>query len=72
MFGLVEAADFAGRVEELSRTVEYLQLIAAAAVDRTRKESASWPCRPRGGLGCGGGGAGRLAHGLETGPRRRI
>jgi hypothetical protein len=38
-FGLLEAADFAGRVEDLSRTVEYLQLIAAAAVDRTRKQS---------------------------------
>ncbi len=47
-FGLVEAADFAGRVEELSRTVEYLQLIAAAAVDRTRKESASSAPRPAG------------------------
>ncbi|MGY3317787.1 DUF222 domain-containing protein [Arthrobacter sp. TE12232] len=39
-FSLVEAADFAGRVEELSRTVEYFQLIAAAAVDRTRKQTA--------------------------------
>ena len=39
-FGLLEAADFAGRVEELSRTFEYLQLVAAAAVDRTRKQSA--------------------------------
>ena len=47
-FGLVEAAAFAGRVEELSRTVEYLQLIAAAAVDRTRKESASSAPRPSG------------------------
>ena len=50
-FGLMEAADFAGRVEELSRTVEYLQLIAAAAVDRTRKESASRPRRPPGRAG---------------------
>ena len=39
-FSLVEAADFAGRVEEFSRTVEYFQLIAAAAVDRTRKQTA--------------------------------
>ncbi|PVZ52076.1 DUF222 domain-containing protein, partial [Arthrobacter sp. H-02-3] len=38
-FSLVDAADFAGRVEELSRTVEYFQLIAAAAVDRTRKQT---------------------------------
>ena len=28
----------AGTVEELSRTVEYLQLVAAAAVDRTRTQ----------------------------------
>jgi hypothetical protein len=38
-FSLVEAADFAGRVEELSRATEYFQLIAAAAVDRTRKQT---------------------------------
>ncbi|MFH5879640.1 DUF222 domain-containing protein [Arthrobacter sp. NA-172] len=35
----VEAADFAGLAEELSRRVEYLQLLAAAAVDRTRTEA---------------------------------
>jgi len=46
LFGLAEAADFAGRVEDLSRTVEYFQLIAAAAVDRTRKESAASAPRP--------------------------
>ena len=28
-------------MEELSRIVEYLQLVAAAAVDRTRKQSAA-------------------------------
>ncbi len=39
-FGLLEAADFAGRVEDLSRTLEYLQLVGAAAVDRTRKQFA--------------------------------
>ncbi|MDQ0870279.1 hypothetical protein QFZ70_002752 [Arthrobacter sp. V1I9] len=32
----VEAADFAGQVEDLSRGVEYLQILAAGAVDRTR------------------------------------
>ena len=37
-FGLREAADFAGHVEDLSRTVEYFQLVAAAAVERTRKQ----------------------------------
>jgi hypothetical protein len=39
-FGLLEASDFAGSVEDLSRTMEYLQLVAAGAVDRTRKQSA--------------------------------
>ncbi|WP_051024914.1 HNH endonuclease signature motif containing protein [Arthrobacter sp. Rue61a] len=39
LFGFVEAADFAGRVEEISRSVEYLQLVAAQAVERTRKEA---------------------------------
>ncbi|WP_256336216.1 HNH endonuclease signature motif containing protein [Arthrobacter sp. ov407] len=39
-FGLLEAADFAAQVEDISRAAEYLQLIAAAAVDRTRKQSA--------------------------------
>ena len=36
-----EASEFAEGVEELSRTVEYLQIIAAAAVDRTRREAAA-------------------------------
>ncbi|MFW0773921.1 HNH endonuclease, partial [Paenarthrobacter nitroguajacolicus] len=39
LFGFVEAADFAGRVEEISRSLEYLQLVAAQAVERTRKEA---------------------------------
>ncbi|WP_461164656.1 DUF222 domain-containing protein [Arthrobacter sp. R4-81] len=38
--GFTDAADFAGQVEELSRTVEYLQVLAAAAVDRTRQAAA--------------------------------
>ncbi|MCI9872391.1 DUF222 domain-containing protein [Arthrobacter humicola] len=38
-FGLREAADFAGHVEDLSRTVEYFQLVAAAAVERTRQQA---------------------------------
>ncbi|WP_350224962.1 DUF222 domain-containing protein, partial [Arthrobacter sp. efr-133-TYG-120] len=32
-------ADFAGTVEEISRTVEFLQLVAAQAVERTRSEA---------------------------------
>jgi hypothetical protein len=35
----LQAADFAELTEELSRRVEYLQLLAAAAVDRTRTEA---------------------------------
>ncbi|MEQ4520961.1 DUF222 domain-containing protein [Pseudarthrobacter sp. B907] len=36
-----EAAEFAGRVEEISRAAEYLQLVAAGAVERTRREAAA-------------------------------
>ncbi|UXM92760.1 HNH endonuclease signature motif containing protein [Paenarthrobacter sp. JL.01a] len=39
LFGFVEAADFAGRVEDLARTLEYVQIIAAQAVERTRNEA---------------------------------
>ncbi|MDP9981365.1 hypothetical protein J2W14_000745 [Pseudarthrobacter oxydans] len=41
LFGVAEAADFADRVEELSRMVDYFQLVAAAAVDRTRSQAAA-------------------------------
>ena len=41
LFGVTEASDFAGRVEELSRMVDYWQLVAAAAVDRTRSRAAA-------------------------------
>lgn len=37
----VEAADFAGGVEELVRTAEYLQILSAGAVDRTRAQAIS-------------------------------
>ncbi|CAI3796647.1 HNH endonuclease signature motif containing protein [Pseudarthrobacter sp. MM222] len=40
-WGFRAASDFAGQVEELSRTMEYLQLVAAAAVDRTRKQATA-------------------------------
>jgi hypothetical protein len=40
LWGFRAASDFAGEVEELSRTVEYLQLVAAGAVDRTRNQAA--------------------------------
>ncbi|WP_163161481.1 HNH endonuclease signature motif containing protein [Arthrobacter sp. Alg241-R88] len=35
----VEAADYAGKVEDLSRSVEYLQVLAAGTVDRTRTQA---------------------------------
>ncbi|TPV48818.1 DUF222 domain-containing protein [Pseudarthrobacter phenanthrenivorans] len=35
----VEASYFAGKAEELARSVEYLQLLAAGTVDRTRAEA---------------------------------
>ncbi|MCU1436790.1 MAG: hypothetical protein JWR71_3515, partial [Pseudarthrobacter sp.] len=35
----LEAADYAGLTEELSRTVEYLQILSAGAVDRTRTQA---------------------------------
>ncbi|MHC6219790.1 HNH endonuclease signature motif containing protein [Arthrobacter sp. MMS24-S77] len=38
-FDFPDAADFAGTVEEISRTVEFLQLVAAQAVERTRSEA---------------------------------
>jgi hypothetical protein len=34
--GYAEAADYASQVEDLSRSVEYLQVLGAGAVDRTR------------------------------------
>lgn len=39
LFGFADAADFAGKVEEISRTVEFLQIVAAEAVERTRCEA---------------------------------
>ncbi len=41
LWGFADAAEFAGCVEELSRRVEYLQLVAAAAVDRIRKQAGT-------------------------------
>ncbi|BCW04905.1 HNH endonuclease signature motif containing protein [Arthrobacter sp. NtRootA1] len=50
-FGFAEAAGFAGRVEEISRTVEYLQVIAAHAVERTRTQAQQ--ARPSSAAGTG-------------------
>ena len=41
LFGFGEAVEFAAGVEEAARALEYLQVVAAGAVDRTRKEAAA-------------------------------
>ncbi len=41
MASYVEAADYAGIAEDLSRTVDYLQILSAGAVDRTRSQAIS-------------------------------
>ncbi len=51
LFGFVEAADFAGRVEEISRSLEYLQVVAAQAVERTRAQAQQ--ARPSSAAGTG-------------------
>ena len=39
-FSFHEATGFAATVEEISRTLDYLQLVAAGAVDRTRRQAS--------------------------------
>ena len=57
-----EAADFAGSVEGISRVVEYLQIVAAGAVDRTRREAAAAARSAAVGTGAAGSaGSGRVA-----------
>jgi len=46
--GLDESALFATRVEELSRTVEYLQIVAAGQLDRLRTHAARPAAAPAG------------------------
>ncbi len=48
LFDAFEASDFAGRVEELSRLVDFLQLVAAATVDRTRRAATQAQKAPAG------------------------
>ena len=58
LFGVAAASEFAGRVEEIAREVEYLQLVAASAVDRARKQARRTDVRPSGvGFGADAGGA---------------
>ncbi len=76
------AADFADKVEEISRAAEYLQVVAAGAVDRTRREATAAARSGRGRLGLGGSGwvtgcgrparAGRLGHGMRAQTAGRI
>ncbi|MBT2538608.1 HNH endonuclease signature motif containing protein [Arthrobacter sp. ISL-69] len=40
LFNFREAADFAADIEEFSRVAEYLQVVAAGAVDRSRRQAA--------------------------------
>ena len=60
--GFREAAGFATEVEDISRTLEYLQIVAAGAVDRTRSE-ASAAAR----AGTGSGSSSGAAVGWTTG-----
>ncbi|MDQ0862564.1 DUF222 domain-containing protein [Arthrobacter globiformis] len=46
LWGFGQAADFAGRVEQLSRHVEFLQVVAACAVDRARTEALTGATSP--------------------------
>ncbi len=57
LLGVAGASAFAGRVEELSRAVEYLQVVAAAAVDRSRRQANSSTHAPAGGFRAGAKGA---------------
>ncbi|WLQ08328.1 HNH endonuclease signature motif containing protein [Arthrobacter oryzae] len=41
VMGFREAADFSANVEEISRQMDYLQVVAARAVDRTRREASA-------------------------------
>ena len=79
LFGVTESADFAGRVEELSRLADYLQLVAAAAVDRTRSQAAAavktaaaknGSGAPAGWLTGWNSGSGAPASDLQDGPGR--
>ncbi|MBT2594114.1 HNH endonuclease signature motif containing protein [Arthrobacter sp. ISL-72] len=41
LFSFGEAVDFAAGVEEISRSLEFLQVVAAGAVDRTRRQAVA-------------------------------
>ncbi|GAB5077943.1 HNH endonuclease signature motif containing protein [Arthrobacter sp. AD-310] len=64
----VEAANFAGQVEEIARSVEYLQVLAAGAVDRTRTRAITHVAAARASAARSSGGwvTGWTADGVET------
>ncbi|MEW1784694.1 DUF222 domain-containing protein, partial [Arthrobacter sp. NPDC080086] len=72
VLGFTEAAAFAGDVEELARAVEFLQVVAAGAVDRTRTQAAISAASTRGGAGLTGedeaGGPGAAPEAITCGP----
>ncbi|MFC8409726.1 DUF222 domain-containing protein [Arthrobacter sp. NPDC057259] len=72
VLGFAEAAAFAGDVEELARAVEFLQVVAAGAVDRTRARAAISAASTRGGAGLTGedeaGGTGAALKSTVAGP----
>ncbi|MBP1137431.1 hypothetical protein JOE31_003663 [Arthrobacter sp. PvP023] len=53
VLGFREAADFAALVEDISRAAEYLQVVAAGAVDRSRREASAAAAAARAGSGSG-------------------
>ncbi|GGH98490.1 hypothetical protein GCM10007170_31150 [Arthrobacter liuii] len=67
-----EAADYAARVEGFARSMEYLQFLAAGAVDRTRTQATSdaGAAKTRSGRSCAGQSTGWItgwnANGIET------
>ncbi|MDI2034892.1 HNH endonuclease signature motif containing protein [Paenarthrobacter nitroguajacolicus] len=67
LFGFAEAADFAGRVEDLSRQLEYVQVVAAQAVERTRREAAQVESRAGGSARQAGSGGSAVAPQWRTG-----
>ena len=63
LLGFREAADFADNVEEVSRAAEYLQIVAAGAVQRSRREAAVAARSAAVGSGTGTAGSGGRARG---------
>lgn len=65
LWNFQDASDFACRVEEISRTAEYLQLVAAHAVERARNEEMSGPSPAAGRSPAAGPGADGCRNAVE-------